>query len=252
MMLHPAPLFLLVTSPAMMFVALVVLGAAPLGATLADAQSIPHITVQVDSDVYGPGETVHISGTVDSSHGGAVTIKVISPAGSVVAVGQTTPEDRDWSWQVPAEFAHPGTYTILAYYTLTADPDRRAAATFVYSTAVTGLVEVNGTIFNISYTGDPILSSWTDAESSLIHVVFEGPSNGVMRLPAGLVEGTLVAVSGGTITALPDGSYAYATDSSVLVMTADVVAVPEFGLVVLVLGAAAAASVVLPRLRQLP
>ena len=233
-----------------MLLAAALLMAAILAGQPAAAQQVPHLTIHVDSDVYGPGETIHAGGLVGAPHGGAVTIQVISPAGSVVAVGQAMPDGRDWSWAVPAEFGHPGTYTILAHYSLSAERDRTAAATFVYVTAVEGTVTVNGTDLLISYTGDPAVSAYTDAHHFLIYLEFAAPgATGVMRLPDGLHEGDLVAVEGGSITTLPDGSYAYSADSDTLVLAADAVAVPEFGAALL--ASALAASAALPLARRL-
>ena len=157
----------------------------------------------------GPGETIHVDGLVGVNHGGAVTIRVMSPMGNVVAVGQVIPDGRDWSWSLPAEFDHAGTYTILANYALAYDAGRYASATFVYDMAVEGTTLVDGTDHLISYTGDPILTAHTDAEASLIYLGFEGPSSGVMRLPDGLHGGNLVVVEGGVVTTLQDGTYAY-------------------------------------------
>lgn len=212
-----------------------------LAAGIATAQQLPHVSIHADSDVYGPGQTIYVGGLVGEPHGGAVTIRVVSPGGAVVAVGQAMPDGRDWSWSLPAEFGRPGTYTLIAHYALAAGPDRSAAVAFVYDMAVKGAVVVNGTTYEISYTGDPILAASTDAHNSLIRLEFAGPAGGVMRLPDGLREGNLVAVEGGSVTALPDGSYAYSTDSGMLVLAADAVAVPEFGGAVIVMAAAAAA-----------
>ncbi len=229
--------------------ALLAVAAIPAGQPAA-AQLVPHLTIHLDSDVYGPGETIHAAGLVGAPHGGAVTIQVISPAGSVVAAGQAVPDGRDWSWAVPAEFGHAGTYTILAHYSLSAERDRTAAATFVYTAAVEGTVQVDGTDMMISYTGDPAASAHTDAHRSLIYVEFASPgATGVMRLPGGLHSGDLVAVEGGSITALPDGSYAYSADSGTLVLAADAVAVPEFGGAALLVSALAA-SAALPLARR--
>lgn len=213
----------------------------------AQGQTIPHITMSADSDVYGPGDTIFVNGLVERENGGAVTVRVLSPSGAVVAVGQVIPDGRDWSWALPAEFDAPGTYTILAHYSLTGDPEKRAATTFVYTVAEKGHVMVNGTAHVISYVGDPAVSAHTDATDSLIYVTFVGPSGGVMTIPAELYSGDLVAVEGGTITLLPDGSYAYSTDSNTLVLAADAVAVPEFGAVML---AAAGAAAAIPALRR--
>lgn len=226
------------------------LAAAMLAGQPAAAQQVPHLTIHLDSDAYGPGETIRAGGLVGAPHGGAVTIRVMSPAGSVVAVGQATPDGRDWSWAVPAEFGHPGTYTVLAHYSLSAERDRTAAATFVYAMAVEGAIPVNGTDLLISYTGDPAVSAYTDAHRSLVYLEFASPgAAGVMRLPGGLHSGGLVAAEGGSITALPDGSYAYSADSNVLVLAADAVAVPEFAAAPLV--SALAASAALPLARRL-
>lgn len=220
------------------------------GAATANAQVIPQVSVQADFDVYGPGDTITVNGLVKVPHGGAVTIRVLSPTGNVVAVGQVMADDRNWSWSVPAEFKHAGTYTVLVNHSLTGSEDRYASTTFVYTKAVEGVVVVDGTDLMISYTGDPAMAAYTDAESSLIYIEFDGPSSGVMRLPDGLHGGNLVAVEGGSVTALPDGSYAYSTDSATLVMSADAVAVPEFGVAVSALGAALAAATVAVRLRM--
>lgn len=217
------------------------------------AQTIPHITMSTDSDVYESGQDIRVGGLVSVDNGGAVTIRVMSPTGAVVAVGQVMPDGRDWSWSLPAEFDAPGTYTVLAHYSLTGDPDRRAAATFVYtmaekgSVAVDGTAAVDGTEYSISYVGDPIVSVHTDATDSLIYITFDGPSGGVMTVPAELYTGELVAVEGGMITPLPDGTYAYSTDSGTLVLAADTVAVPEFGAAML---AAAGAAAAIPALRR--
>lgn len=223
-----------------------------LAAGTASAQQLPYISMHADSDVYGPGQTIRVAGLVGEPHGGAVTIRVVSPGGAVVAVGQVMPDGRDWSWSIPAEFGAPGTYTLVAHYMLAASPDRSAAVAFVYDTAAEGAVVVNGTVHEISYTGDPVLAARTDAHNSLLYVEFAGPAGGVMRLPDGLHDGVLVAVEGGSVEELPDGSYAYSTDSDVLVLAADTVAVPEFGGAA-VLVSALAASAALPlagRLRR--
>lgn len=199
---------------------------------IAYAQSMPPISVQIDSDVYGPGQTIRMWGVVDMPHGGAVTIQVISPTGAVVAAGQAIPEGRDWSYMIPAEFSTPGTFTILVHYTLGADTSKRDSATFAYTRAVEGTVSVNGTIHLISYTGDVITSAYTDHTESLLYLELEGAGSGVLRLSPGLAEGMVVAVSGGDVQALPDGSYAYNTDGTTLVLAADAVAVPEFGMAV--------------------
>ena len=214
---------------------------------VAYGQTIPYITMSADSDVYGPGDTIFVNGLVERENGGAITVRVLSPSGAVVAVGQVLPDGRDWSWALPAEFDVPGTYTILAHYSLTGDPERRAAATFVFVTAEEGSVTVDGTEHAISYVGDPVVSAHTDATASLIYVTFEGPSGGVMTIPAELYTGELVAVEGGMLTPLPDGSYAYSTDSDTLVLAADTVAVPEFGAAML---AAAGAAAAIPALRR--
>ena len=226
--------------------------AGTVAAGTAAAQQLPHISMHADSDVYGPGQTIRVSGLVGGPHGGAVTIQVLSPGGAVVAVGQVMPDGRDWSWSMPAEFGAPGTYTMTAHYALAAGHGRPASVTFVYDSAVEGAVAVNGTMFEISYAGDPILAARTDAHSSLLYVELAGPGAGVMRLPGGLHEGALLAVDGGSVEELPDGSYAYAADSAVLVLAADAVAVPEFGGAA-VLVSALAASAALPlagRLRR--
>lgn len=239
-----------------MRVALLVMLAAVVASSAAHAayaQTIPHITMSTDSDVYESGQDIRVGGLVSADNGGAVTIRVMSPTGAVVAVGQVIPDGRDWSWTLPAEFDSPGTYTILAHYSLTGDPDRRAAATFVFVTAEKGTVAVeaaaavDGTEHSISYVGDPIVSVHTDAEASLIYITFEGPSGGVMTIPDGLYTGDLVAVEGGMLTPLPDGTYAYSTDSGTLVLAADTVAVPEFGAAML---AAAGAAAAIPALRR--
>ena len=229
-------------------VAVLVLGILVVGT--AAGQSLPHIQMSTDSDVYGPGETIFLNGLVERESGGAVTILVVSPGGNVVAVGQVMPDGRDWSWSLPAEFDKPGTYTIFAHYTLAGDPEKRAAVSFVYDAAVRGMVHVNGTVHDISYTGDPVLAAHTDAHNALMYLEFDGPAAGVMRLPDGLHEGVLVAVEGGSVTALPDGSYAYSTDSDTLVLAADAVAVPEFGMVA-ILVSALAVSAALPLARRL-
>lgn len=217
----------------------------------ADAQTIPPISLSADFDVYGPGETIHVNGLVEVNHGGAITIRVLSPTGNVVAVGQVVPENRDWSWSIPAEFQHDGTYTILANYALGRDAGRHASTTFVFTSAVEGIVGVNGTDFAIFYAGDPVTGAYTDAENSLIYIEFDGPASGVLRFSDGLYMGNLVVVEGGSLTALEGGSYAYAADSTTMILSADAVAVPEFGMgVIILLGTTAALSVAAIAARQ--
>ena len=232
--------------------ALFAVTAAPfVGVPSAEGQTVPFVQMSVDSGTYGPGETIHVSGLVHRENGGAVAIRVMSPNGAVVAVGQVIPDGRDWSWSLPAEFDLPGTYTIIAHYSLTGDAERRAAASFVFTMAEEGAVLVNGTMHGISYTGDPVLSAYTDPSEGLIYLEFDGPSAGVMRLSEGLHGGGLLAVDGGMLTPLPDGSHAYSTDSGMLVLAADSVAVPEFGMAAaLALAAGAAAPALLRRRLQ--
>ena len=135
---------------------------------LSYAQSIPHIDFATDSDVYVPGQTIHINGIIAMPHDGAITITVMAPNGNIVAIGQVIPDGRDWHYSVPAEFSEPGTYQITAYYALSQDADKMAQATFVYSTAVEGVVMVSDTDYVISFTGDAMLSAYTDSYESTI------------------------------------------------------------------------------------
>lgn len=207
---------------------------------LAEAQHIPYHTIQVAQDVYGPGETIHLHGTVKTIHGGAVTIQVMAPSGNIIAVGQVLPDTRDYTWSMPAEFNTSGVYTVQAQYALTSNIKHYATDIFTFVAVESGVVQVNGTDYTIQYTGDVILDAYTDAYDSLLYLTFDGPGSGVMFIPQGLVQGELLAVQGGQVTHVEGGQYAYIVDSDELVLTADAVAIPEFGLAMVVLGVAAA------------
>ena len=155
---------------------------------MATAQTLPYISVHTDLDVYGPGQTIHVDGLVGEPHGGAVTIRIVAPNDAVVAVGQVMPQGRDWSWDITAEFGMAGTYTIKASYVL-AGHDRHDTATFIYDRSVGGVVRMNGTSYDISYAGDPILAAYTDPNRNVIYLEFEGPAKGVMRVDHNLYQG---------------------------------------------------------------
>lgn len=213
-----------------------------LGIGLAHAQSISGISVEVAQDVYSPGDTVQVHGVLHKMHGGAVTIQLLSPNGNIIAVGQVMPTERDWQWSIPAEFDTPGTYTVQAEYSLTKHTIHYATDVFSYTVYQQGEVLVNGTEHLIQYTGDAIHDAYTDGDASLLYIEFEGPGSGVMFLPPGLVQGELLAVDGGAITHIDGGQYAYSVDSNILVLTADAVAIPEFGAAMWIFGVGAMAA----------
>ena len=75
------------------------------------------ITVETDKDMYSPGETITVSGTINKiTNNEVVTMKFVKSNGNLASIDQFSPEDDGtWSTQIaPATKA--GTYTINVLY----------------------------------------------------------------------------------------------------------------------------------------
>jgi hypothetical protein len=135
----------------------------------AEAQLIPVISIQVAQDVYNTGDIVHVHGTLQKLHGGAVTIQLLAPNGNIIAIGQITPTERNWQYSIPAEFDVPGTYIVQAQYTLT--KQHLSTDVFSYTIYQQGDVQVAGTNHTIRYTGDVMYDAYTSAEDSVVYSI---------------------------------------------------------------------------------
>ena len=224
---------------------------------MAYAQSLPHITMDLDRTVYGPGDTMRISGYVSSIHGGAVSIQIYAPNGNLMVIGQIPIIENRWNWDTVIDFKEPGTYEVIAHYTLSDSTPRQAKVTFLYDVSVSGIVVIEGTnleadISSITYTGDIIKRVYTDPQESLIYFEFNGPSHGIMYIPDIIYEGDLIAVSGGMVTKLPeDGGFVYSTDGNKMILSADSVVIPEFGLTSIILATTLSMGVIVSRIAKI-
>ena len=107
------------------------------------AQSTYTLKVATDSSAYGPGQTIKVTGSVSPAPGPstAVALKVLNPAGTVVAVGETSVGASsglyNYTFVAGGSSAwSSGTYTLNATWGAY-PPQIYAKATFAYSTTVT-------------------------------------------------------------------------------------------------------------------
>ena len=77
------------------------------------------ITVETDKDMYSPGETITVSGTINKiTNNEVVTMKFVKSNGNLASIDQFSPEDDGtWSTQIKlAPATKAGTYTINVLY----------------------------------------------------------------------------------------------------------------------------------------
>lgn len=163
--------------------------------TIAYSQQVGRISVQVDKQSYGAGETVQVSGKVPTVLAGeTVNIQVFNPKNVMYSIDQVVPnEDRTFSTTVNigGKLGIGGTYTVKAAYL-----GQNAQGTFEFTggPAMRGLTvegfEIKATLSNGSISGIKIDK---DFMSLVISVRTNMDKNGTLdiTLPRELIDAKL-------------------------------------------------------------
>lgn len=244
------------------------LGLAP--AFAQEMMNVDPVTVSVDMDAYMEGDTIVVTGTVLQRHDGGLSVQIISPNGNLVSIGQP---DVGLNNMFVYEFTtgdfmiEEGIYTINAVYTLDARTPMMGSTTFMYTPVHTPGIMVDGTDIEPEYriTSGMVSEMYTDPSANMLTIMLENTGDGsiVITLPSDLINSQTADGADDAFFVLVDNEEVdfeetASTDDSRTLMIQfmagseriDIigtsVAVPEFGVVaVLILGAAIASVIVL-------
>ena len=170
------------------------------------------ITVETDKDMYSPGETITVSGTINKiTNNEVVTMKFVKSNGNLASIDQFSPEDDGtWSTQIKlAPATKAGTYTINVLYakwtneitvnigqgtatigttpSTTVPPTAKPADTLVFDLEGTG---INRTGINYKITGGSIKSIYPDLDSNSLIIEIEATDDGMLTisLPKAVID----------------------------------------------------------------
>ena len=165
------------------------------------------ITVETDKDMYSPGETITVSGTINKiTNNEVVTMKFVKSNGNLASIDQFSPEDDGtWSTQIKlAPATKAGTYTINVLYakwtneitvnigqgtatigttpSTTVPPTAKPADTLVF--------DLEGTGINYKITGGSIKSIYPDLDSNSLIIEIEATDDGMLTisLPKAVID----------------------------------------------------------------
>ena len=165
------------------------------------------ITVETDKDMYSPGETIIVSGTINKiTNNDQITMKFVKSNGNVMSVDQFSPEDDStWSTQIKlSPRTEAGTYTINVLYgkwtneitvnigqgtatigttpSTTVPPTAKPADTLVF--------DLEGTGINYKITGGSIKSIYPDLDSNSLIIEIEATDDGMLTisLPKAVID----------------------------------------------------------------
>ena len=159
------------------------------------------ITIETDKDVYSPGETITVSGTINKlTSNDVITMQFQEPNGNFNSVDQIDPaEDNTWSTQIKlSPKAKAGTYTISVLYgkltnevTLTVGQGTGIVGTPIDTTLGNTLVfDLDGTGINYKITGGSIKSIYPDTDSNSLIIEIDATDNGMLTisLPRAVID----------------------------------------------------------------
>lgn len=239
-----------------------------LTAAPAFAQQAEYVTVFADMESYTEGDTVMITGQVLQRHSGDITIQVLSPNHSLVAVGQTPiGADNTFSYTFVTGdiMTQEGTYTVIATYSLDIRSPRVAQTSFMYTPVHTPGIIVDGTEFEPDHaiSGGTVLGMHTIPDANTLVISIDAADDGAITitLPRELIDSHLVDGTDDMFFVLADGEEVYyeetASDAESRTITVEFmagtstieiigtsVAVPEFGTIAALILAASVASIV--------
>lgn len=228
------------------------------------------ITVATDMDAYMEGDTVVITGTVLQRHDGGLSLQIKAPNGNLVGVGQP---EVGLNNMFVYEFATgdfmtiEGMYTVEANYSLDARTPLIGATTFMYTPVDTPGIMVDGTDIEPDYriTGGMVSEMHTTPSANMLTISLENAGDGslIITLPRELIDAHATDGSDDAFFVLVDNeeidytetgstddartlAISFMAGSERVDIIGTAVAVPEFGVVaVLILGAAIASVIVL-------
>ena len=181
------------------------------------------ITVETDKDMYSPGETITVSGTINKiTNNEVVTMKFVKSNGNLASIDQFSPEDDGtWSTQIKlSPKTKAGTYTINVLYakwaneitvnigqgtatigttpSTTVPPTAKPADTLVF--------DLEGTGINYKITGGSIKSIYPELESNSLIIEIDATDDGMLTisLPRAVIDSDVEGMFDGDFFVLVD------------------------------------------------
>ena len=253
------------TISTLVLVAMLVAGA---GITPALAQQMAAVTVSTDMESYVEGDVITITGQVLARHSGGMSIIVTAPNGNIVKIGQPmVAPDNTFTFDIPTGnyMTESGMYTIEAHYSLDAKSPRMATTTFMYTSVSTPGIIVDGTEFEPSHdiTGGAVLHMYTNPQYNTLVIDIESTDDGAITitLPRDLIDSVKADGTDDSFFVLVDGeeveynetattdeartlSIHFMAGAEMIEIIGTYVALPEFGVMVTLILAAAIISIV--------
>ena len=182
------------------------------------------ITVETDKDMYSPGETIIVSGTINKiTKNDQVTMKFVESNGNLKGVDQISPEEKDNTWSSQIKLSSKikaGTYTIEVLYgkwaneitvnigqgtatigttpSTTVPPTAKPADTLVF--------DLEGTGINYKITGGSIKSIYPELESNSLIIEIDATDDGMLTisLPRAVIDSDVEGMFDGDFFVLVD------------------------------------------------